>query len=93
MAEVHVTIKNIDASGNQVVFHNPGQHPLPASAGKSVTATATGAPAAEVSSSTLQCKEDSSGYNHSSMYLQSIEIGRCGARTIRPSRMVRDGIS
>lgn len=46
MAEVHVTIKNIDASGNQVVFHNPGQHPLPASAGKSVTATATGAPAA-----------------------------------------------
>jgi hypothetical protein len=46
MAEVHVTIKNIDASGNQVVFHNPGQHPLPASAGKSVTAATTSGPAA-----------------------------------------------
>src|SRR5437870_2356622 len=31
---------------------------------------------AYVSSSTLQCKEDSSGDNHSGKYLQSIEVGR-----------------
>jgi hypothetical protein len=33
MSEVHTTVAG-------VVFHNPAQHPLPASAGKSVTATA-----------------------------------------------------
>ena len=39
MAEVHVTIRPIDASDNQIVFHNPAQHPLPPSAGKAVTTT------------------------------------------------------
>jgi hypothetical protein len=34
MAEVHVTIQG-------VVFHNPAQHPLPPSAGKSVTVVGT----------------------------------------------------
>jgi hypothetical protein len=38
MAEVHTNI-TIDASGNQIVFHNSGQVPLPASAGKAVKAT------------------------------------------------------
>jgi len=31
MAEVHVALKNPD-----VVFHNPGQHPLPSGAGQPV---------------------------------------------------------
>ena len=46
MPEIHVLIGPNDKSGTQIVFHNPGQHPLPASAGKSVTATTAGGPAA-----------------------------------------------
>jgi len=37
MPEVHVNIST-NASNNQIVFHNPGQHPLPPSAGKAVVA-------------------------------------------------------
>lgn len=33
MAEVHLT----PVPGTGIVFHSPGQHPLPASAGKPVT--------------------------------------------------------
>jgi hypothetical protein len=40
MAETHINIGPIDASGTQITFHNPAVHPLPASAGKAVTATA-----------------------------------------------------
>jgi len=45
MAEVHVSIKS-DASGNLLKFDNPGIAPLPPSAGKPVTATTAGGPAA-----------------------------------------------
>ncbi len=45
MAEVHTTIK-IDASGNSLKFDNPGVAPLAPSAGKPVTATTAGGPAA-----------------------------------------------
>jgi hypothetical protein len=38
VAEVHVNITS-DNSGNQVKFHNPAQHPIPASAGQAVTAS------------------------------------------------------
>jgi len=37
MAEVHTTITT-DKSGNQIVFHNPAQHPLPANAGQPIVA-------------------------------------------------------
>ncbi|PYU66601.1 MAG: hypothetical protein DMG49_21580 [Acidobacteria bacterium] len=33
MADVHVT----PIPGTSIVFHNPAQHPLPASAGKTIT--------------------------------------------------------
>jgi hypothetical protein len=36
--EVHVNVTS-DGSGNQVQIHNPAVHPLPASAGKVVTAS------------------------------------------------------
>ncbi len=39
MADVHVNVGPIDKSGSQIVFHNPGQHPLPAGAGLPVTQT------------------------------------------------------
>jgi len=39
MPEIHVLIGPNDKSGTQIVFHNPGQHPLPPSAGKPVTVT------------------------------------------------------
>src|SRR5713226_4037436 len=45
MAEVHTTIKS-DASGNLLKFDNPGVAPLAPSAGKPVTATTAGGPAA-----------------------------------------------
>lgn len=38
-AGVHVNV-SMNASNNQVVFHNPGQHPLPTNAGVSPVATA-----------------------------------------------------
>lgn len=41
MADVHTTIRPIDGSNNQVVFQNPGVHPLPGSAGKNVTVIAS----------------------------------------------------
>jgi hypothetical protein len=40
MAEVHTNI-TIDNSGSKVVFHNPGQHPLPAGAGQPITTVKT----------------------------------------------------
>jgi hypothetical protein len=48
MAEVHVNVGPNDKSGTQIVFHNPGQHPLPAGAGQTVTQTkdVTGKPTA-----------------------------------------------
>jgi len=39
MAEVHVNVGPNDKSGTQIVFHNPGQHPLPVGAGQTVTQT------------------------------------------------------
>jgi hypothetical protein len=38
MPEVHVNITT-NASGNQIVFHNPGQQPSQVGAGSTVTAT------------------------------------------------------
>jgi hypothetical protein len=46
MPEIHVLIGPNDKSGTQIVFHNPGQHPLPPSAGKPVTTTIASGPAA-----------------------------------------------
>lgn len=37
MAEVHLSVVS-DNSGSRVVFHNPGQHPLPANAGQPIVA-------------------------------------------------------
>ena len=42
MAEVHVNVGPNDKSGTQIVFHNPGQHPLPPGAGQPVQKDATG---------------------------------------------------
>ena len=41
MAEVHTTISG-PKNEVTVVFHQPGQHPLPAGAGQPVTVTGTG---------------------------------------------------
>jgi hypothetical protein len=40
MAEVHVIITGTNREAN-IVFHNPGQAPVPPSAGKAVVATGT----------------------------------------------------
>lgn len=37
MAEVHVNVGPVDASGTKIVFHNPGVQPLPPGAGQPVT--------------------------------------------------------
>jgi len=39
MADVHTNVGPIDKSGSQIVFNNPGQHPLPPGAGQAVTQT------------------------------------------------------
>jgi len=52
MADVHITIRPIDASGNQVVFHNPAQPPLPAGAGQQVAQT-NGKTSGQVSNSSV----------------------------------------